>query len=269
MGWNGLPRRRLAEPKRRRKFPNSLILAGLVVVCIVLGYSVVFFSFFSRIPSGPATNEKSSSVPSQSSHVRGKAAQRRDTIARQNPNNQVVEEIPKPVKRPPATPRATIGFAVTITGCGSDPITEGAAVLAHSIRLASIHGDLGGQYDYKLYAIYHPKGASCAASLEPLGYELVERETPVAVKDIEGEFLRRNIEANGCCGEKELVKLEAYTLTDHPVIVHLDLDVLILKPLDELFDWMISGSQRDTVPIMWPDKEPNTKVNAFFTRDCT
>lgn len=175
-------------------------------------------------------------------------------------------------------PKATtIGFAVTITGCGSDPITEGAAVLQHSIHLASIHGNMGGRYDYKLYAIYHPDGASCAMPLKDLGYTLLQRDTPVAVADIEGDFLRENIEKNGCCGEKELVKLEAYTLIDHPVVVHLDLDVLVLKPMDALFDWMIFDMHNQDgvetfdasdVPIMWPEEDRPHQVNAFFTRDC-
>ena len=79
-------------------------------------------------------------------------------------------------------------------------------------------------------------------------------------------------ESNGCCGEKELVKLEAYTLTDHPVVVHLDLDVVVLKPMDALFDMMLTKSPVDwdttNVPIMWPEKKLPEKVNAFFTRDC-
>jgi len=166
----------------------------------------------------------------------------------------------------------TIGWAVTITGCGSDPITEGAAVLKHAIHLSSIHGNAGGRYDYKMYAIYHPDGEACALTLKDLGYELIQRETPVSVKDIEGKFLREKIESNGCCGEKELVKLEAYTLTGHPVIVHLDLDVVVLKPMDALFDMMLTKSPDDwdttNVPIMWPEKKLPEKVNAFFTRDC-
>jgi hypothetical protein len=204
----------------------------------------------------------------------------------------------------------TIGWAVTITGCGSDPITEGAAVLKHAVHLTSIHGTKGGKYDYKMYAIYHPQGEKCALTLKDLGYELVQRKTPVAVKDIEGKFLREKIvsifhdyfvwlssyfvgdvydinssrtfalvssilftkEKNGCCGEKELVKLEAYTLTDHPIVVHLDLDVVVFKPMDALFDMMLTDSKNDrdtsNVPIMWPELPQPEKVNAFFTRDC-
>jgi hypothetical protein len=168
---------------------------------------------------------------------------------------------------------ATIAYAVSVTGCGSDPITEGAAVLKHSIHLSSMHGDRGGRYGYKMYAIYHPDATECAAPLADLGYEMLERNTPIAVKDIEGEFLRSKIESNGCCGEKELIKLEAYTLTDHPVVVHLDLDVLVLRPLDDLFDAMIIGKSgnydpRGKIKVQWPNKPFPEKVNAFITRDC-
>ena len=167
----------------------------------------------------------------------------------------------------------SIGYAVTITGCGSDPITEGAAVLKHSIHLTSIHGNMNGRYDYQMYALYHPSAIKCAKTLESLGYKLVERETPVAVEDIKGDFLRSRIEKNGCCGEKELIKLEAYTLTQHQVVVHLDLDTLILQPLDGLFDWMLLGNQARTfdassIELQWPEDEIPEKINAFFTRDC-
>ena len=139
--------------------------------------------------------------------------------------------------------------------------------------MTSVHGNLGGKYDYKMYAIYHPEGEKCAKTLTSLGYTLVERETPVAVENIKGQFLREKIHNNGCCGERELVKLEAYTLTEHPVVVHMDLDTVVLRPMDSLFDWMMSDSAHDTydashIALQWSEAEKPTKVNAFFTRDC-
>jgi hypothetical protein len=169
--------------------------------------------------------------------------------------------------------KGTIGFAVSVTGCGSDPITEGAAVLKHSIHRASIHGDMGGQYDYAMYAIYHPAAADCALPLLALDYNMLKRETPVAVADIEGDYLRSKIEKNGCCGEKELIKLEAYTITQHDIVVHLDLDVLVLKPMDEIFDVMMFPTDTAAVAqlktkVMWPDQSmPDGPLNAFFTMD--
>ena len=181
-------------------------------------------------------------------------------------------------KPPPVTAQAgdnvlkntpTIAYAVSVTGCGSDPITEGGAVLQHSIHRASVHGTLKGKYDYKLFAIYHPDAAACAKPLAALGYELLEREVMVNVDDIEGDFLRSKIRTNGCCGEKELIKLEAYRLTDYPIVVHLDLDVLVLKPLDDLFDLMLEGtsSVSNQETFLMPNQNIPDRINAFYTYD--
>jgi len=293
------------EPTRRRQTIHSSITtrrprSGLIHQILLLwipflgvAYGIVVYWTMPRTMNAATVKPSSSSLPSTS----------KDVIQKQEGNTKTKTT-------------TTIGFAVTITGCGSDPITEGAAVLMHSIHLASVHGNLGGRYDYQMYAMYHPDGESCAKSLADLGYTLVRRETPVAIQDIEGEVLRTKIANNGCCGEKELVKLEgkvlsplpflkimkesdvcaslmvsllvlvfslslslsllAYTLIQHPVVVHLDLDVLILKPLDALFDWMIETPPSDyephyppNIPVMWPEQEPpQGPVNAFFTRDC-
>jgi hypothetical protein len=132
---------------------------------------------------------------------------------------------------------------------------------------------MGGQYDYALYAIYHPAAADCALPLLALDYNMLKRDTPVAVADIEGDFLREKIEKNGCCGEKELIKLEAYTITQHDIVVHLDLDVLVLKPMDDIFDVMMRPTDAAAVAqlkkkVMWPDQSlPDGPINAFFTMD--
>jgi hypothetical protein len=175
-----------------------------------------------------------------------------------------------------------IAYAVSITGCGHDPITEGAAVLYHSIHRSSIHGSLNGKYDYMMYAIYHPSAKECAMSLRDLNYTLLERDTPIQVKDIQKEYLRTKIVSNGCCGEKELIKLEAYTLIQHPIVVHLDLDTLIVQPMDTIFDFMLHHPTYDNINpiqqqtlqqkvkdlIMWPNKPlPNRPINAMFTYD--
>lgn len=71
-------------------------------------------------------------------------------------------------------------------------------------------------------------------------------------------------------GEKELIKLEAYTLLQHPIIVLVDLDVLVLKPMDPVFDLMLSTEDnRDisNVPLMWPDRPLPRPINIFWTKD--
>jgi hypothetical protein len=165
-----------------------------------------------------------------------------------------------------------IGYAVTITNCGSDgdmpfPISEGAAVLSYSIRRASIHGNQGGRYDYELYAIYHPDAEPCAATLRDLGYTLVPRDTPVKVADIKGDFLREKIVNNGCCGEKELIKLEAFSFTQHAVMVILDLDALFLKPMDDIFDLMLHGKALPAEHLQWKDEPLPEEISIIYTID--
>lgn len=92
----------------------------------------------------------------------------------------------------------TVAFVVSVTGCGSDPLTEGAAVLKHAIHLSSIRAKTGGTYNYKMYGIVHPDAEECGKELSLLGYEVLLRSTPIEVKDIEGDFLRTHIEKNGC-----------------------------------------------------------------------
>jgi hypothetical protein len=172
------------------------------------------------------------------------------------------------------TTKTIIGYAVVITGCAQMrdkvepfPIAEGAAVLKHSIHRASAQGP----YGYQLYAIYHPDAVECASTLAPLGFTLLERPTPVPVEEIQGDFLRERIVNNGCCGEKELIKFEAYTLTQHEAVVLLDLDALILKPLDAVFDLMLHGklpaSSDKGNMLMWPDKELPSDIQVLHTID--
>jgi alpha-N-acetylglucosamine transferase len=69
----------------------------------------------------------------------------------------------------------------------------------------------------------------------------------------------------GCCGEKEFLKLYSYTLTDYPIVVHLDLDSLVLQPFDDLFDSMLNGDN-GALPVMHNKSVPE-KIHAFYTKD--
>jgi len=236
------------------KLPILKIVQGITVVVVV-----AYTSLLSLRSTDQPLNIPSANVNAERSILERESFSSRTEI--------FVE--PQSASTSSSAAATTIGYAVSVTGCGSDPLVEGAAVLKHSIHQVSIHGR--GRYDYKMYAIYHPEARACSLPLAELGYELLERETPIQVADIEGDFLRSKIEKNGCCGEKELIKLEAYTLTQHPVVVHLDLDVLVLQPLDPLFDAMILGKSASTlqdIKVQWPDKPFPDQVNAFVTRDC-
>jgi hypothetical protein len=165
--------------------------------------------------------------------------------------------------------KAIIAYSVTITGCGAENMIDGAAVLQYSIHKASIHGSLGGRYNYHMFAFYHPSAKACALPLQDLGYTLVERPVFVNVSAMSSLHLRENIEKGGCCGEKELIKFEAYTLADYPLVVQLDLDTLILKPLDPLFDAMLEPDAHPLDKGLLEDENKTVpvQINAMFTCD--
>ncbi|KAL7529387.1 hypothetical protein ACHAXR_006115 [Thalassiosira sp. AJA248-18] len=183
--------------------------------------------------------------------------------------------------------RPVIAYVVTLTGCGDNKrytrdqamglITQGAAVLRHSVHLAHNNApSSSSKYDYQMYALIHPSAKECSSAVSKLGYTALIRNTPFDREDIQKEFLREHVDGASCCGRKEFIKLYAYTLVQHPVAVILDLDSLVLKPLDDLFDAMILENYdllESSIPIHdWKNAKTNSlpkkkRVDAFYTRD--
>lgn len=226
--------------------------------------------------------------------------QTKQRLFRERADSSTNSNIPPPPNNSAAVnnhrAKATVAYAVSLTSCGqsstashgsgghsSDPnLHEGAAVLAHSVHLSSVRNpSSSSRYDYKLIVFVHTDARQCADVFSDLGYEVLVRPTPFNVTDIKGEFLREHIVKSGCCGEKEYLKLYAYTLLEYPIVVHLDLDSLVLRPLDDLFDAMLLSSPPTTdnkhgkdndagsrIPVMFDEPLPvDHPIDAFFTRD--
>jgi len=207
-------------------------------------------------------------------------------IAVAAPKNQVLKKNVFP------DAKGTIAYAISITSCngeGASRLIDGAAVLKHSIHLNSIDShkknNNGSQFSYQMIAFLHPDASDCEPHLRQLGYHVMKKDTPIKVEDIKKEWYREHVVKSGCCQEKEFLKLYAYTLLDFSVVVHLDVDSLILKPLDDLFLVMMNsdggidatespiktqntydGANLKNVPVML-NKPLTETVNAFFTRD--
>jgi hypothetical protein len=90
--------------------------------------------------------------------------------------------------------------------------------------------------------------------------------------------LRMLMHNDGCCGYAELLKLHIYGLVEHELAVHLDLDSLLLRPMDDLFDVMLGKgdveSRKKKMMAMMANNLPRTKdvditkpIDAAFTRD--
>jgi len=196
-----------------------------------------------------------------------------------------------------ATPNK-IAYAISISSCNTTTTTlfDGAAVLQHSIRTKAAAASSSKYTNFDFVALVHPDAVECCRyDLETLlGFRLLVRDVPVEVTEIRGDYLRNNIEHNGCCGEKELLKLYSYTLTDYDLVVHLDLDVIVLQPLDSIFDLLLSSSSspssswndnhekkndlntniiinpnNNTIGLQWPlpTTTTTTSIDAAFTLD--
>ena len=71
-----------------------------------------------------------------------------------------------------------------------------------------------------------------------------------------------------------MLKLHVYGLVEHKLAVHLDFDSLLLRPMDDLFDTMLSENHEEARKQLPLAKLPHTKtvdlsrpIDAAFTRD--
>jgi len=109
--------------------------------------------------------------------------------------------------------------------------------------------------------------------LKTAGFHIVVVDSPVQPREIRGAYLRDNIEMEWCCGSAEFIKLYAYTLPE-PIVVHVDIDYVFLKPLDDLFDAILYPKDspqgrraRANLVLERPEDVIPDTIDAFITRD--
>jgi hypothetical protein len=142
--------------------------------------------------------------------------------------------------------RTSIGYAISITSCptnSTNMITiDGPAILSHSIHQIHSHlnySALSKYRNYSLYAIIHPDAERCTKHLVKFGFHPLLRSVPVNVTNITSPRYRYLIETDGCCGSREFLKLWSFTLVQHDIVVHMDVDGFLQRPLDVIFDTML------------------------------
>jgi hypothetical protein len=183
-----------------------------------------------------------------------------------------------------SSPPVKIAHVISLITCQKASRVKGFLdalfILRHSIHQNSVHNSASGsKYSYQMYAILHPDGGCLehVDLLHSLGYIPLIRPTPVNISAITtNDYYRSHVEGENCCGSAEFIKLYAYTLTDHPVTVHWDLDVAVLKPLDDLYDAIIyeadsaeGAAARARLQRQHPNSKLPDRIDAFFTRDVT
>lgn len=121
-----------------------------------------------------------------------------------------------------------IAIAITVTKDG--PYLDGAAVLVQSVI------ETKSKYAMDIVAIVHPGVQTTRQSLKDIGFKVIEFAPPIRAEDIRGEHLRKTIDNSGCCGSLELLKLRAYELVEYHRVLLLDMDSMLIKNIDHLFE---------------------------------
>lgn len=166
-----------------------------------------------------------------------------------------------------SAPKGVVAYAISFTQCdGNINVLDAPAVLAHSIHLNSHrHVPHLTGYDYHLIAFIHPMAVNCTQHIEKLGYEVQLLPEPVTVEEIETDQYSSQVRKRGCCSIREFMKLYAYALTKYEVVVHLDADVILLQPMDELYDGMKTNNMSEVATFRSPPY--SDAIDFLFTRD--
>jgi hypothetical protein len=124
-----------------------------------------------------------------------------------------------------------------------------------------------------MYAIVHRDAEACSQVLSETGFVVKVVDPPVRQEEIRGDFLRKHIHKEFCCGVDEFIKLFAYSLPEE-IVVHVDIDFAFYKPMDDLFDAILYDNNteegkaaRQRLLLERPTDELPDKIDAFFTRD--
>jgi len=256
-----VPSVRLGQRRGVSTHPRRLSIRNLFLLVIGFAIVVTFWLLKSAPHDTPSSTTSHAVIPyKKATH-----------IYPQTPGISKVPPLPPlNIKERPVT----VAYAISLIKCGdfqssAEGMNDAAIILRHSIHQTSIRNpDSGSKYDYKMYAIVHSQAEQCSQPLRDAGFELVIRSPPLTKEEIQGDFLRKRIHREWCCGHDEFIKLYAYQFQE-PIVVHLDVDFGMHRPMDDVFDAMLGiGSARDGIPLERPnDVWPSTPVEAFMTRD--
>lgn len=161
--------------------------------------------------------------------------------------------------------KSPVAFVISISSCadkkGEPSVIDGAAVLGWSIRKHS------KKYGYHLYAFVHESAQDCVQDLKTVGYEVRVVDLPFSIKDLQEDLAHVIGEDASCCGDKEFLKLYSYTLTDHELVVHLDVDTLLLQPVDDLLDYLLQDAMNVSIPIIGNNRNAAAVVAPSSSKD--
>lgn len=260
--------------------PILCVLLSLII-CAVAAFAVIGSSLVTRKQSEDILAATSNMLAESAKDLAELAAPLTAAVLHYSDGKLEGEKAPGLMERPVVP--IVIGYAISLIKCSDKQsfpagLVDAAIVMRHSVHMTSVRNPSSGSvYDYKMFAIVHSKAHAegCGEALKEAGFTVLVRDPPVKREEIQGEFLRKNIRSEWCCGEDEFIKLHAYKIEEVPIVVHVDMDFIFQKPMDDLFDAMlfskdsdIGQKARDQIPTEFPQttKWPE-HIDAFMTRD--
>ena len=189
---------------------------------------------------------------------------RRQSPTTNHTRKQLQEQLPPIVQSPTQEktdqPYATIAHAISFLSCGyslTEKYKDAMLVLRHSIHQNSWHNANGtSRYSYQMYAFVNDdpdaRCARYAGWIQRMGYIPLLLPNPINLTAIENEWFRGQIDKTGVAGSSELIKLYLYSLTDHPIVCHWDIDVIIKVPTWILFGGIVEVQQDFSSSVYLP-----------------
>lgn len=203
--------------KKSNQFTCSFLRVFLVCVIIVLITLIVMSSQMHKVRDNDKNNVNDLPVQINPIKVSNKPVTLPVTI-----EANLVQQRPK------------IAYAITVTKDGS--FLDGALVLGYAAK--KYHDAKKGfpsAYDVDLVAFTAPSVKTSIPILKQFGWKVLERPLPVSIDEIQNQNYAQKMRNSGCCGADEFLKLWAYTLTDYHRVIHLDMDSIVFKNMDEIF----------------------------------
>lgn len=114
---------------------------------------------------------------------------------------------------------------------------DGALVLGYAAKkYHDANKGFASAFDVDLVAFAAPPVVTSIPTLERYGWKVLRRELPVRIDEIQNQDYAQKMKNSGCCGADEFLKLWAYTLTDYHRVIHLDMDSIVFKNMDQIFN---------------------------------
>jgi hypothetical protein len=149
-----------------------------------------------------------------------------------------------------------VAYVISITSCAE--VLDGAAVLVESIRSTQ-------EPPFDLIAIVNQESTTCRRELQLLGYKVQVKTLPFSVENLTSS--KNIVEGEGCCGVEEFLKLYAFNMVEYKVVIHLDVDVIVMKSLAPLIDVLIRRNAQVDLRTIPSSQQVSADVDFLFVRE--